>query len=151
MTTSPDIKHKYKQVKWAFMQWFDIPSSINPGKVYLRRLRIVQTPLWALYLHFIYEVDAQDPHDHPFNFWTLILRGGYREQVFADPGSLLAIIKLKTWDAVSLHKMSINAAHKIYYLKDKTVTLVFVGRRQKDWGFYTRSGFVPQKEYQYND
>jgi hypothetical protein len=43
--------------KWVFFQRSDIPSKINKEDVYLRRLRVVQTPWFGVYLHWIYESD----------------------------------------------------------------------------------------------
>jgi hypothetical protein len=106
--------------------------------VYLRRLRIVQTPWWALYLHFILEPDYdRHPHDHPANFWTFILRGGYQEVLYRQVGGTPLV---QTWRRWSLHKMSIRHAHQITLLTPGTRTLVLFGRRQKGWGFWTEHG-----------
>lgn len=37
--------------RWSLMEWTDIPSKSDPELVYLRRLRILQTPWGAVYLH----------------------------------------------------------------------------------------------------
>lgn len=84
-----EIKHRPPEsTEWAFMRWADIPSKQSPGQVYLRRLRVAQTPLCGLYLHWINEPDTdRDLHDHPWVFWSLILRGGYSEDILDDIGS----------------------------------------------------------------
>jgi hypothetical protein len=32
-------------------------------------------------------------------------------------------------------------------IKPGTKTLIFAGRRNKDWGFYTETGYVPWRAY----
>lgn len=148
-TEAPPVKHPYKgDVRWAFMKWADIESSFRPGYTYLRRLRIFQTPLFALYLHFIFEPDLdRDPHDHPCNFWALILRGGYRERVYTTLHERSFSWKGHEWRRGSVHKMPIIHAHRIIDLEPGTVTLCWFGKRQRQWGFWTADGFVSAKEY----
>lgn len=136
------------------MKVFNIPDAVEPDKTYLRRWRIIQTPLFSIYLHKIFLPDRDRPmHDHPFNFWSLILKGGYMERVsdtreassFMDP-----TIETNFWGPLSWHKMPIEYCHNIDRLKKvPTWTLVFVGRRQKDWGFVVgpNRGWVQHDEY----
>ena len=151
MATDVPIKYPYiGGTKWAFLKWADIPDASNDKRVYLRRLRIVQTPLFALYLHFIYLKDEdRDPHDHPFNFWSLILRGGYTERVWRiAPGIDRDRLHFtQTWGRFSFHKMSMRESHMIDTLKPHTTTLVFCGRKVKSWGFYPETGYVPYQQY----
>lgn len=143
----PLVKYPYKgNIRWAFLKWADIESAFHPGYVYLRRLRIFQTPWFALYLHFIFEPDLdRDPHDHPCNFWALIVRGGYLEDVFTHP--LTRIPRSNTWGPGTVHKMPVEFAHQIRRLNGKTVTLCWFGHRQRQWGFWTDEGFVDQETY----
>lgn len=64
---------------WAFMQRFEIPNYDSEGN-YLTRWRVVQTPWFGIYVH---RFDGPDPrptlHDHPWNFQSLVLVGGYVE------------------------------------------------------------------------
>lgn len=144
------VKYPYKgNVRWAFMKWADIESAIYPGEVYLRRLRILQTPWFAFYLHFIYEPDLdRDPHDHPCNFWALIVRGGYIERVFDAVRQGDYRSQILTQKRGSIHKMPIEYAHQIISLRPDTITLCFFGRRQRRWGFWTSNGFVDYETYQ---
>lgn len=153
------IKYPYVGgTRWNFMSWADIPDARNITQVYLRRLRILQTPWFALYLHFIYESDAdRDPHDHPFTFWSFIVKGGYTERIWdVVPGVMAAFqpLREKTWKRFSLHKMGQRQAHMIDRLEPGTITLVFCGPKTGNgrWGFYTDYGttgssFVPWAQY----
>jgi hypothetical protein len=143
------VKHPYESVRWAFFKWADIADAKDEQRTYLRRLRIVQTPWGAIYLHWIYlPDDDRDPHDHPCNFWSFVVRGGYREVLY--PYVRVArdfSQRFNDWRRWSLHKMPIEQAHRITHLEPGTITLVFFGRRQREWGFYTADGFVPFTEY----
>jgi hypothetical protein len=131
--------------RWTLWQYCDIESDVNPGQVYLRRLRLVQTPWFGVYLHWINESDTdRDLHDHPWRFWSLILRGGYTETVSDHPG---APPVSRYWPRWSWHHMPLRSAHRIIALVDETVTLVIVGRRVRVWGFWTTEGRIPWPDY----
>jgi hypothetical protein len=131
--------------KWAFMRWADIPSDTDRTQVYLRRLRIVQTPWWSVYLHWINEPDSgRHPHDHPWNFYSLILSGGYTEDVYAWPG---AVPRRRRHRQGSLHRMGIHDGHSIVSVEPGLRTLVFTGRRVRTFCFWTEDGLVPWTEY----
>lgn len=151
-----DVPVKYPYVggtKWAFWKWADIPDARDERRVYLRRLRILQTPWFALYLHFIFQSDKdRDPHDHPFAFRSLIVRGGYTERVWGldnlNGERWIAHHPVKrSWKRFTIHKTSLHVAHMIDYLLPGTVTLVFCGPKVQDWGFYTDRGFIPWQRY----
>lgn len=148
------MSHTKGQVspRWAFMKPFDIYARDGSGDVYLHRLRIVQTPLFAVYLHDINLPDAdRDPHDHPWPFAAWILRGGYTEEVWDSPAELATggtvysrTLLQRRW---SWHRMNTTAAHMITSIQPHTKTLIITGPRKKSWGFWTHGGFVPWQEY----
>lgn len=127
----------------------DIPSKTNPGSCYLRRLRVWNAPWCSLYVHQIFEKDNdRDPHDHPWNFWSLVLRGGYSEVVrpyVAERGRRRA--RVLHHKRRSLHRMPVHAAHKINAILPGTITLILTGPRKRQWGFWTPEGFVPANRY----
>jgi hypothetical protein len=43
--------------------------------------------------------------------------------------------------------MPFEAAHQVIAVLPNTRTLVFIGKRKKDWGFYTPQGYVPWQNY----
>ena len=136
--------------RWAFLEWLYIPDSADPTVIYLRRLRIIQTPWFGVYLHWIYLPDRdRDPHDHPWPFTSVILRGGYTEEVM-EPWSANPYKwhpTAKTHKTFSAHVMHMWQVHRIRSLQPNTITLIFVGPRRRTWGFWTPEGFVPWTEY----
>jgi hypothetical protein len=124
----------------------DIPDLTDPTKTYLRRLRLVETPWFGVFLHKILLPDAdRDLHDHPWDFATLILRGGYEEQV---PSSGPAA-GTRRWRAGSAHRVRATDLHSVRRLfRVPTWTLVVVGRRQRAWGFATDGGWMSADAYE---
>ena len=130
---------------WAFFNFIDIPSTVNGGDVYLRRLRLMQTPWFSIHVHWIYEPDPdRDPHDHPWNFFSWVVRGGYTERIHLSLGSPGVLVSRNRW---SLHRMTLDCAHRIIDAKPNTVTVLFTGRRQQTFTFWTKDGKVPWHEY----
>jgi hypothetical protein len=132
---------------WQFMSVFEIPDALEPEKVYLKRWRLIQTPLFAIYLHKINMPDRdQDLHNHPWSFRTFIVRGGYSELFQRDATSRA---RKRTWKQFSWHRMGISAFHSIYNLyRVPTWTVVFTGRRQQIWGFLEEDKVTPFYQYQ---
>lgn len=142
----PKKEGKDGRVRWAFMSSFDIPC--EDGRLYLRRLRIVQTPWFSVLLHEIHEPDSdRHMHDHPFNFFTLILKGGYEEVVAETLHSNRP--KFNVWHRGTFHAMRTHQIHKITHLhQHPTWTLVLTGARTREWGFMTEQGWVHWEEYE---
>ncbi len=118
---------------WAFMERFEVPDYDGDG-VYLARLRIIQTPWFGLYLH---RMDGPDPrltlHDHPWNFHSIVLRGGYVERRL-NPVTMEVdeAHRIRWWNRVRA-----NDAHAIRsLLRVPTWTLLLVGKRRRTWGYW---------------
>lgn len=134
---------------WAFMQRFEVPNYDSDGN-YLVRWRLVQTPWFGIYLH---RFEGPDPrptlHDHPWNFRSLVLRGGYteytagvRDGIYAEPRRVRRFNRKR---AVDLHWIS-------ELTRVPTWTLMFVGRRKRVWGYLDRDGtWTAFDEHPYNE
>jgi hypothetical protein len=109
------------------MKRFDVPYYDKPTENYLTRLRVVQTPWFAVYIHRFDNPDSRATfHDHPWPFVSLILRGGYIE-VRPESGE-------RTVRRVNI--MRLTDCHYIErLLREPTWSLMFVGRRRKKWGY----------------
>ena len=129
--------------RWAFNETFIIGKQDNPM---MKRWRLIQTPWFWIYVHFIYREDL-DPvmHDHPWNFWRMVLRGGYIENYVTDPASRIShpqmILPFRPL------RFPVNHAHRIVMVKPRTVSLVLVGRRLRDWGFWGPGEFYPPRTW----
>lgn len=120
-------------VRWAFMETFRVPSFDEPDIDYLRRLRIIQTPWFAVYLHRIGTPDSRPTlHDHPWNFVAFVLRGGYVER--------------RGYDGIDhrIRRVNLKRAEDLHWIdalkRTPTWTLVLTGRRRREWGYVDPDG-----------
>lgn len=142
-----------KESRWAFMSRKVIGPPDNPMLI---RWRLIQTPIGGVYLHFIHREDLdRDPHDHPWTFWTWVIRGQYIDSVWPDArligtrhGEVLHGELHKRW---SFRKFPREQAHRITATHGKVTSLVIVGPKVRTWGFYgLHDGrFIDWKDYSY--
>lgn len=120
---------KDDRVRWALMSSYDIPCG---NRLYLRRLRLIQTPWFGIFLHETWHRDQdRDPHDHPWTFWTFVLKGGYEEIVVSPDRSYR-----RSHPRFSFKHLNKTWFHRIIELHNSpTWTLMFVGPRTREWGF----------------
>lgn len=134
--------------RWAFNATMAIPC--KSGIPYLFRRRLIQTPLFGIYLHDIFEPDAdRHPHDHPWTFYSVVLRGRYTERLHLYPHVYLPRYRDQTWKRWTIHKMGRETAHRIVEASPGLKTLIFTGpRRPRGWGFFTEDGWVSWQQYE---
>lgn len=109
------------------------------GVVHFRRWAILEKPRLRIYLHQILEKDQDaHEHDHPWNFCSIILKGGYTE---SSMGKMT-----RTTPGKILFK-SHCIPHKIAELHSPTWTLVIAWGERKEWGYSTNSGWIDNISY----
>lgn len=127
-----------------------------PSNPMLIRWRLIQTPWFGIYLHLIWREDLDRlPHDHPWVFRSVVLRGGYREEFYEDTRRLDRGAFTRSFGGVPpvgrprrYHKFPLGAAHRIVAVLPHTTTLVLVGRKLRTWGFYDAAGhFIDWRDY----
>lgn len=119
--------------RWAFMEKFEVPNYDKAGN-YLTRWRVVQTPWAFLYLH---RFDGPDPrptlHDHPWNFVSVVFRGGYVERRLDTMTMQVNESRVVRF----LNVMRTHDAHAITrLLRTPSWSLVLGGRRVRTWGYF---------------
>jgi hypothetical protein len=110
------------------------------GSLYLKRYYLAKNWLGGVYIHKIMRSDDDRAlHDHPWKFTSFILDGEYTEITPECPEG-------KLWKAGSMIKHEAEDAHRL--VLDKPVwTLVFVGKKTREWGFYAKDGWVHWRSY----
>lgn len=124
------------------------------GQVYLDRWGFQfpprgDRPLFGAFLH---KMDASDPgidlHDHPWNFVSLILRGGYRElrAPIRCPQAKVGTLR-RPW---SLRLFRLDECHTITDLwqRGRSWSLVLHGPKRRQWGFYVDGRWMYWEEYE---
>jgi len=122
------------------MRWKHIHDIDQPDDIYLSRLMLVRLPWFGVYLHIIRRPDwAQCQHDHPWAFFTFILRGGYEEEVGGR-----TFVRRPGY--VGYRPRGFE--HRITrLLRSTAVTLVVRGPNHEEWGFRTTRGKVDWRQY----
>lgn len=116
---------------------------------YMERWILVH-PWGMVRLHHILRADAdRELHTHPFDFLSLILRGGYTEETPApgEPPHLGCGRTTRTFRAPSWNASTGAAPHRLSEVRPGTWTLVFCGPRVREWGFWDVAGFCHWQEF----
>ena len=101
-----------------------------------------------IFLHKFLKSDPDDVHDHPWPYFTIILKGGYWEWIpqFVND---VKIGEYRVWRgpghfrfcrAVSFHRIELDPAVTAW-------TLFFPGPQQREWGFLSKGKWVQHEEY----
>ena len=102
-----------------------------------------------VFLHRFLKSDPDDHHDHPWPYFTLILKGGYTEWIpqFNDHGQ--KVMEVAAWRGPGHYRFShATSYHRIEIDPDvDTWTLFVPGPKQRDWGFFTRTGWIESEQY----
>jgi hypothetical protein len=123
---------------------------MRDGKPYLERFYLFKTSRLTVMIHKFWASDPDEPHDHPWNWASLVLRGCYKEHsvdgtsIYRMPGSFI-------WRrAGEFHRVEVED----YWAKPTadgpggfTTTLFCTGRRRREWGFLRGDKWLPASEY----
>lgn len=122
---------------------FLISGRSGDGDPYLTRWRIIDSPLFGIFVHKMHRPDASPIlHDHPWSFVSFVLRGGYVEQ---RRNMELEYQSGEKWRRHIKHfnVKRLRDAHFIQHLdRTPTWTLVFVGRTKRVWGYWQQVGLA---------
>jgi hypothetical protein len=113
----------------------------HAGDLYMRRFLLTPSVFgWQLMLHKIVRPDADHVlHDHPWDFATLCLRGGYVEVEYG-PGET----RLSPLLPGDLRLRAAEHVHRITEVIGPAAwTLVLHGPRRREWGFWDTSVSPP--------
>ena len=111
------------------------------GVLQFRRWRLFSCPWFGIFIHKIYISDNDiHPHNHPWNFLSIVLDGLYEET--SKNNKLLPLRKFG-----SIYTLNTREYHRMYISEPSTV-LIITGKRKTDsWGYWTENGFVDWETY----
>lgn len=110
------------------------------GELHFKRFAIIECNWFSIYIHTIYKEDEDEHyHDHPWNYASIILYGGFME------------LTKGSWRILTIGSISIQSAervHKIAYLySDKVTSLFFTGPRKREWGYKVKGEWIDNVTY----
>jgi hypothetical protein len=130
--------------RWGFNERFVIGKQDNPM---MERWRILQTPWGGLYVHFIFREDLDPvPHDHPWRFWRMVLKGGYLEEYFVQPSTGDLLKGFQTHLPLRPSRFPTEHAHRIVSVIPGTISLVLVGPKSRVWGFWDNGTWIDYRD-----
>lgn len=121
------------QIKWAEL--------IGPEECPMMRRWVLVTPLGSVRLHHFLRPDHdRHPHDHPWWFVTLILKGGYLDRSILDGEPVI--------DRLTAGSIRFRPAlHRHWVETHDSWSLVVTGRIRRQWGFWESGVFAPVADY----
>ena len=134
-----------------FINWLFSRRVIGSEAYLIRWHLIPENPYLNVFLHHIKGHDqGRDLHDHPWNFWTVVLRGGYVEEVPRRSGVGVIGRAVIRWNGPQWRGLiprpwrhrHAEQLHRITHASPHTWTLVVTGRRRRVWGFQTDHGWI---------
>ena len=121
-----------------------IISDQDTGEPYLERYYLLlkdrRSFPFNIFVHKFLKSDPDDLHDHPWSYWTFILRGGYFEHT----------PKGRFWRApFTCLRRKPNDLHRIELNPDAgdCWTLFIPGKKERNWGFLTDDGWISHEKY----
>lgn len=102
-----------------------------------------------IFVHKFLKSDPDHLHDHPWPYFTLILKGGYYEWVpyyDKDNNKMTEICKwrgvghFRICKATSYHRIDLNPAVTAW-------TLFIPGPQKREWGFLVRNKWIHNNDY----
>lgn len=136
-------------IHWILCKLFkyrDIYNEVDGKQVlYLRRWFIYLNPKYPDFRIFLHNIRLSDHdrslHDHPWDFKTFIIKGGYKEHL--EDGSYRTGWSGRTFEnkAEHVHRLELKPGQS-------TWTILKVGRARRVWGFHDKEkGWVDWRTY----
>jgi hypothetical protein len=120
----------------------------------------------GVFLHVIHRNDDdKDPHDHPWDFTSVVLKGGYVDECWhwiedagagrRLPGTLFRVKgerrppEYERVRPLRVVQRKAEHLHRVQGIKPgrPAWTLVFTGPRRRSWGFVTENGWRHWRDY----
>lgn len=109
----------------------------------------IETPWCSLRLHhWLYGDDERAQHDHPWNFYTFILKGGYQDLTSTYDVHGQTQLHVETMHAGKLSYRPATHLHSVHLWNDATAwTIVLTGPIVRRWGFFDGRRWWRSRKY----
>lgn len=119
-------------------------SVLADRPAYMIRYILVKNPWFSIYAHRFLRSDIDTHHDHPWNFFTLVLAKGYVEEIM-EPDQNRGLLAPRTvrrapWSlayrkAETIHRVMLPRNYLESEQLDAPLTICLMLRRRRVWGF----------------
>lgn len=146
-------------MKKAFLNWLErigrrrVVMDRQSNEPYLERyylfLKDRQKFPFNIFLHHFLKGDPDDVHDHPWSYFTLILKGGYWEYIpqFNSEGKKTCEIgkwrgpgHFRLCKPISFHRIELDPSVDCW-------TLFMPGPQKREWGFLVKNKWIHNNDY----
>lgn len=147
-----------KRPKWLPFSKETITGCEGRGdahSAYLTRYTILKFASWQLCLHHFHRSDADELHDHPWSFLTIPL--GWYYDVTPKGRKLLWPFIPYFRRAEHQHRVQLVQEFSeremwqfgVSQVEHKVWTIIVMFKRRRNWGFFTKWGYLDWKTYFY--
>lgn len=118
------------------------------GELHFERFAILETSLFGIYIHRIHKAD-KDPHlhSHPWNFWTMVLKGRYSEEYLGKDLFCEEQKFVRVKSAFSISSGDRDYFHKILRVYQTTYTLFVTYGEHKEWYYKVQEENIESNKY----
>ena len=112
---------------------------------YITRWPIIKTPWFQVWIHKISADKVQFWHDHPYDAWSILLKGSYVEQLeFYIQGKTFHFEQ--EYKRFSINKMNGNNFHRV--IPDCDCYTLFINKPwRKEWHFKVKGKLIDWREW----
>lgn len=104
------------------------------GELHFQRYSILSTSIFSIYIHKIWKADEDKHlHNHPWNIFTLILKGSYEEKLINNEKNMFKLTIREPGHFATRLK---DSYHKINRVFSPVTTLAIVWGKRSDWGYW---------------
>ena len=120
-------------------------------ELYLRRYMVFFSRFGCIYIHRFFKSDDETHHDHPWNFFTYVVEGGYKEELLKSTN----YDKFNVWpahfetsqterkpgsiayrQAKDIHRVILPRSYSPEEEQLTPLTICLIGPRIREWGFW---------------
>lgn len=125
----------------------------SDNKPYMIQHRLIACKLFSIRLHTFVGSDEACPHNHPWAFFSLILRGSYREQSYRMINDKFTLVRSYDARKGDILFRKANHIHRVECDSNAPCkTLVVTFRASREWGFFNTLGhFITHNLYKHKE
>lgn len=109
---------------------------VGDNDIYMKRFVVAKNKFFSIYIHEFWRSDYDVHHDHPWDFLTYIIRGGYTEEVLKWNSGNLFPHKRKVKAGNFLIRNAEHIHRVIIKEHSFPLTICVQGPKRRQWGFW---------------